>query len=61
LRTDKVVPAECTAIKTKKMGAKSRRNERGYGSKKSWIGTGEGKVTRTIQYLVTSRWAKELL
>jgi hypothetical protein len=25
-----------------------------------WIGTNEGKDIRTIQYLVTSRWAKEL-
>jgi hypothetical protein len=43
-----------------KMGAKSRRNERGYDSEKLWIGTSEGKVSRTIQYPVTSRWAKEL-
>jgi hypothetical protein len=27
---------------------------------KLWIGTSEGKVSRTIQYPVTSRWAKEL-
>jgi hypothetical protein len=43
-----------------KMGAKSRRNERGYDLEKLWIGTSEGKDTRTIQYPVTSRWAKEL-
>jgi hypothetical protein len=42
------------------MGAKSRRNERGYDLEKLWIGTREGKVTRTIQYPVTSRMAKEL-
>jgi hypothetical protein len=46
--------------KTMKMGAKSRRNERGYDLEKSWIGTSGRKVTRTIQYPVTSRWAKEL-
>jgi hypothetical protein len=45
---------------TMKMGAQSRRNERGYNLKKLWIGTSEGKVTRTIQYPVTSQWAKEL-
>jgi len=27
---------------------------------KLWIGAREGKVTRTIQYPVTSWWAKEL-
>ena len=27
---------------------------------KSWIDTNEGKDTRTIQYPVTSQWAKEL-
>jgi hypothetical protein len=27
---------------------------------KLWIGISEGKDTRTIQYPVTSRWAKEL-
>jgi hypothetical protein len=43
-----------------KIGAKSRRKERGYDLEKLWIGTREGKVTRTIQYPVTSRWAKEL-
>jgi hypothetical protein len=39
------------------MGAKSRRNERGYDLEKLWISTSEGKVTRTIQYPVTLRWA----
>ena len=43
------------------MGAKSRRNKRGYDLEKSWIGKSEGKDTRTIQYPVTSRWAKELV
>jgi len=47
---------------TMEMGAnlKSRRNERGYDLEKLWIGTSEGKDTRTIQYPVISRWAKEL-
>ena len=54
------VPVKCTAIKTMKMDARSRRNERGYDLEKLWIGTSEGKDTRTIQYPVISRWAKEL-
>jgi hypothetical protein len=43
-----------------KWGAKSRRKERGYDLEKLWIGTSEGKDTRTIQYPLTSRWTKEL-
>jgi hypothetical protein len=43
-----------------RMGAKSRRNERGYDLEKLWIGTSKGMDTRTIQYPVTSRRAKEL-
>ena len=46
---------------TMKMGAKFRKNERGYDLEKLWIGTSEGKDIRTIQYPVTSRWAKELV
>jgi hypothetical protein len=38
-----------------KMGAKSRRNEGGYDLEKLWIGTSEGKDTRTVQYPATSR------
>ncbi len=38
-----------------KMGAKSKRNERGYDLEKLWIGKSEGKDIRTIQYPVTSR------
>jgi hypothetical protein len=49
------IPAKCTAIKRMKIGAKSGRNERGYGLEKLWIGTSEGKDTRTIQYPVASR------
>ena len=43
-----------------KMGAKSRKDERGCDLEKLWIFTSKGKVTRTIQYPVASRWAKEL-
>jgi hypothetical protein len=37
-------------IKTMKIDAKPRRNERGYDLEKLWVGTSEGKDTRTIQY-----------
>jgi hypothetical protein len=53
-------PVKSAAINTMKMGAKSKINKRGYDSEMLWVGTSEGKVTRTIQYPVTSRWAKEL-
>jgi hypothetical protein len=36
-----------------KMGAKSRRNEMGYDLERLWVGTIEGKDTRTIQYPLT--------
>jgi hypothetical protein len=44
----KVLPVKCTAFKKKKMGANSRRNERGYDSEKL-IGRSEEKDTRNIQ------------
>ena len=49
------MPVKCTEIKTMEIGAKSRRNERDYDLEKLWIGTSEGKDTRTIRYPVTSR------
>lgn len=40
---------------SKEMGAKSRRNEKGYDLEKSRIGAREGKITRTVQHPVTPR------
>ena len=43
------VLVKCSA-RTMKMGAKSRRNKRGYNLEKLWIGTNGRKDTRTMQY-----------
>jgi hypothetical protein len=55
--TDRVTgpSVPCMGIKTMKIDAKPRRNERGYDLEKLWVGTSEGKDTRTIQYPLTSR------